>query len=82
MLDQIGFAYMLRGDTPVSNIDPYATTPTTPNDWVDHVGPHMVILIPDKPLSQHPLFPHHDPVGESRPLKRIWRSRLLRDGAV
>jgi hypothetical protein len=32
--DQIGFAHMLQGDTPVSNTDPYATTPTTPDDWV------------------------------------------------
>ena len=48
--DQIGFAYMLMGDTPVSNKDPYATKPTTPDDWVTHVGPHMMVLIPNKEL--------------------------------
>ncbi len=47
---QIGFAYMMMGDTPVSNTDPYATTPTTPDDWVDHVGAHVMVLIPDKAL--------------------------------
>ncbi len=67
--DQIGFAYMLVGDTPVSNTDPYATKPTTPDDRVDHVGPHMMILIPDKALARHPLCPHHDPARESRALK-------------
>ena len=73
MLDQIGFAYMLQGDTSVSNTDPYATTPTTPNDWVDHVGPHLMIPIPDKALARHPLRPHHDPDRESRALKRFLR---------
>ncbi len=44
----IGFAYMLQGDTPVSNSDPYATEPTGPEDWVTHLGAHLMMLVPDK----------------------------------
>ena len=48
--DQIGFAYMLMGDSPVSNSDPYATEPTGPEDWVTDVGAHIMIVIPDRSL--------------------------------
>jgi hypothetical protein len=44
---EIGFAYMLQGDTPVSNSDPYATEATGPEDWVTDVGPHLMMLVPD-----------------------------------
>ncbi len=44
---EIGFAYMLEGDTPVSNSDPYATEPTDPDDWVTDLGPHLMMLVPD-----------------------------------
>lgn len=44
---EIGFAYMLRGDTPVSNSDPYATEATGPEDWVTDLGPHLMMLVPD-----------------------------------
>jgi hypothetical protein len=47
---EIGFAYMLQGDTPVSNSDPYATEPTGPEDWVTDLGPHLMIVVPDKEL--------------------------------
>jgi hypothetical protein len=47
---QIGFAYMLMGDAPVSNTDPYATQPTATNEWVEHTGPHIMMLVPDKEL--------------------------------
>ncbi len=47
---QVGFAYMLMGDTPVSNTDPYATEPTSPDDWVTDLGAHMMMLVPDKEL--------------------------------
>ena len=46
--EEIGFAYMLAGDTPVSNTDPYATEETTPDDWVTHLGAHLMMLIPDR----------------------------------
>ena len=44
---EIGFAYMLMGDSPVSNTDPYATKPTGKEDWVTEVGPHLMMLVPD-----------------------------------
>ena len=44
---EIGFAYMLQGDTPVSNSDPYATEATGPEDWVTDLGAHLMILVPD-----------------------------------
>jgi hypothetical protein len=44
---QVGVAYMLQGDTPVSNSDPFATEPTSEDDWVTGLGPHLMILIPD-----------------------------------
>lgn len=48
--DEIGIAYMLVGDSPVSNSDPYATEPTGPEDWVTDLGAHLMILVPDKSL--------------------------------
>ncbi len=44
----IGIAYMLKGDTPVSNTDPYATEKTTDDDWVLDPGPHLMLLVPDR----------------------------------
>lgn len=44
---QVGLAYMLQGDTPVSNTDPYATAPKPGDDWVDGLGAHIMILVPD-----------------------------------
>jgi hypothetical protein len=42
----VGIAYMLQGDTGVSNTDPYATAETPDNAWV--VSPaHIMILTPD-----------------------------------
>lgn len=44
---QVGVAYMLAGDTPVSNTDPYATAPKPGDDWVDGLGGHVMILVPN-----------------------------------
>ncbi|MEE4261858.1 MAG: hypothetical protein V2I56_04150 [Desulfobacteraceae bacterium] len=44
---EIGFAYMLMGDTPVSNRDPYATEPTGKADWVTNLGAHLMMLVPN-----------------------------------
>ena len=49
----IGFAYMLQGDTPVSNADPYATEESGPDDWVTNLGPHLMILNPDLGLLEN-----------------------------
>lgn len=43
---EVGFAYMLAGDSAVSNTDPYATEPTGDDDWVTGLGAHIMMLIP------------------------------------
>jgi len=47
---EMGFAYMLAGDTPVSNSDPYETHPTTDADWVADLHSHMMVVVPDHGL--------------------------------
>jgi len=42
----LGIAYMLHGDTGVSNTDPYATAATADNDWIA-TGPHIMIFPAD-----------------------------------
>jgi hypothetical protein len=44
---QVGIAYMLQGDTAVSNTDPYAKAPQAGDDWVEGVGAHIMVLVPD-----------------------------------
>ncbi len=44
---EVGFAYMLVGDSPVSNSDPYATEFTSEDDWVTDLGAHLMMLLPD-----------------------------------
>ena len=46
--NRIGMAYMLMGDSPVSNTDPAATSKTTDADWVVDLRAHLMMLIPDK----------------------------------
>ncbi len=46
----IGFAYMLMGDAEVSNSDPYTTEPTGKEDWVADLGPHLMMLIPNREM--------------------------------
>ena len=43
-----GTAYMLMGDTEVSNTDPAATEKTNDADWVAGLGAHLMMLVPDK----------------------------------
>lgn len=45
---QTGIAYMLQGDTAVSNTDPFATEHKPGDDWVEGLGAHMMILLPDR----------------------------------
>ena len=44
---KMGIAYMLQGDRPVSNTDPYAAEPKPGDDWVDKLGAHIMVLVPD-----------------------------------
>ena len=50
---KVGIAYMLQGDTPVSNTDPYATEPKPGDDWVAGLGPHLMMLIPDRTMLEN-----------------------------
>jgi hypothetical protein len=43
---RVGIAYMLAGDCPTSNDDPYAAGPTADNHWMEE-GPHLMIIVPD-----------------------------------
>ena len=46
-IDKVGVAYMLApGGGWGSNTDPYATKETPDNHW-GHVGPHLMIVVPD-----------------------------------
>ena len=49
----VGVMYMLEGGTDASNTDPYATGPTTGNDWVK-TGPHIMIVGSKEALVGHP----------------------------
>jgi len=54
----VGVAYMLQGDTGASNTDPYATKPTSDNQWVVS-GPHIMILPTDRSqLDAYPTDPN------------------------
>ena len=47
---EFGIAYMLQGDTAVSNSDPFATEATGPEDWVTDLHAHMMFLLPDRSM--------------------------------
>lgn len=47
---QMGFAYMLQGDMPVSNTDPFATAATPTNQWIQDGKPHIMVIVPDLSL--------------------------------
>ncbi len=49
-IPRIAFGYMLQGDMPVSNTNPFATEPAPANQWLENSGPHVMILIPDPKL--------------------------------
>jgi hypothetical protein len=52
-----GIAYMLKGDKGASNTDPFATGPTSTNQWVVS-PPHIMVLYPDtKLLDAYPTDP-------------------------
>lgn len=46
----VGISYMLRGDFPVSNVDPFAPGPTPDNEWIQDSGPHVMLLVSDLDL--------------------------------
>jgi hypothetical protein len=46
----IGIGYMLQGDMPVSNVDPFATGPTPDNEWLQEGVPHIMVVISEPTL--------------------------------
>lgn len=50
VIAQVGIAYMLQGDRPTSNTDPYAGEAKAGDDWVEGLGAHLMILLPDQQL--------------------------------
>ena len=58
--NQLGFIYMLNGDTGRSDTDPWATKPAPGNHWV-RTGPHvMMVGLPVKRMT-FPRTPDPDP---------------------
>jgi pimeloyl-ACP methyl ester carboxylesterase len=56
----VGFAYMLQGDMPVSNTDPYATGPEPGNQWIQDGVPHIMLIVSDlRLLESLPTDPHN-----------------------
>ena len=43
----LGVGYMLKGDFPASNTDPFATGPTDDNEWMIDGGPHVMLIVAD-----------------------------------
>lgn len=46
----VGIGYMLQGDMPVSNTDPFATGPTSDNQWLQEGVSHIMVIVPDTRL--------------------------------
>ncbi len=44
--DRVGVSYMLQGDIPTNNDDPYDTTRDEGEPWVEE-GPHIMIVVPN-----------------------------------
>lgn len=46
----VAISYMLQGDMPVSNTDPFATGPVAGNEWIQVGTPHIMVAISDHKL--------------------------------
>ena len=58
----VGVMYMLEGGTDASNTDPYATKPTSGNDWIK-TGPHIMVVGSKEALAGYPTGPKPDTSG-------------------
>ncbi len=70
--DKFSVSYMLAGEGTaigVSNSDPYATDPSSSDDWVKE-GPHLMIVVPDlamlEGLSRNPSDPVYVMWGDTQ----------------
>ena len=48
--ENIGIAYMLMGDAPVSNVSPGQSKEEAGDQWVEGLGAHLMLLVPDPAL--------------------------------
>jgi hypothetical protein len=55
----VGLMYMLEGGTDASNTDPYATKPSSQNNWIK-TGPHVMIVGSKEILANYPTDPNPD----------------------
>ena len=46
-ITRMGIGYMLQGGSPESNTDPYASGPTSDNEWMTEGAPHIMVLVPN-----------------------------------
>jgi hypothetical protein len=44
---EVGLGYMMQGGSPASNLNPFDKEPSSDNQWMDEVKPHLMILLPD-----------------------------------
>jgi hypothetical protein len=61
---EFSVSYMLAGEGDaigVSNVDPFASQPTSENEWVKE-GPHLMILVPDPAMLEGISTDPKDPV--------------------
>jgi hypothetical protein len=58
----VGVMYMLEGGTDASNTDPYATEPTSGNDWIK-TGPHIMVVGSKEALAGYPTGAKPDTTG-------------------
>ncbi len=62
--DKFSVSYMLAGEGTaigVSNSDPYATDPSSSDDWIKE-GPHLMIVVPDPAMLEGLSRDPNDPV--------------------
>ena len=57
---KVAFAYMLKGGSAASNIDPFATEPAAGSDWIKD-GPHVMIMNSPEMMALYPTGENPDP---------------------
>jgi hypothetical protein len=57
---KVAFAYMLKGGSAASNIDPFATAPAAGTEWIED-GPHVMIMNSPDMMALYPTGENPDP---------------------
>ena len=71
--DTIGFSYMLVGDLPMDNDDPF-NLDESKNTWVQE-GPHLMMLVPQTMFGSLPTSPYRG--GALRYVEKVLNMRTL-----